>query len=184
VRHQLIGVARLMQTVSESSTTARTSAHAARAAAAMQATRGPLPPIHSERPEDAPEAVDDGERRGAERRSYDSRIVALVDEAARVFLGRDISTGGMRIDAHAELGLGFKVKLAIHSGPRSEPVLVDAVVDRDDGAGGVFLRFVNLSPALEQEIDRVMQRLEVSAGDGDEENLIVSELLEVEAAAP
>ncbi len=176
VRHQIVGVSRVMHTVAESSTMTRT---AARPAAAPPPTSAAAP----SEPQ-ATEATSSDDRRGGGRLAYDSRVVALVDEAARVFLGRDISTGGMRVDSHPELGLGFKVKLALHAGPRSEPVLVEAIVDRDDGSDGVFLRFMNLSEALEREIDHVMKRLEVSAGDDDEAGLVVSELLEVEAVPP
>jgi len=128
--------------------------------------------------------ADDDERRGANRFDYENRVVALVDEAARVFLGRDISTGGMRVDAHPEIGLGSRLKLALHAGPRSEPVLVDAVADRDDGNDGVFLRFENLTSPVEREIGQMMRRLNVSSGEGDESNLVVSEVISVEAAAP
>lgn len=125
--------------------------------------------------------VDEAERRRGDRLDYESRVVALVDEAARVFLGRDISTGGMRVDAHPEIGLGSKLKLALHAGPRSEPVLVQAVVDRDDGAGGVFLRFLDVSSDVERELDLIMRRLNVSSCDDDATDLVVSEVIEVEA---
>ncbi len=179
VRHQVAGVSRVMNNVAESSPVAERPARPAPARAKtapkVASVVGPAAPAAVAEP--AP-----NERRGADRVNYESRVVALVDEAARVFLGRDISTGGMRVDSHPELGLGFKVKLALHAGPRSEPVLVEAVVDRDDGPDGIFLRFLNLTDGLAREITQVMQRVDVSDGD-DEAGLVVSELIAVEAAA-
>ncbi len=184
VRHQLTGDGTISQSIVE--------------------VAGPLPPIVPPGPSAAApvtagsaaqdttdtetsasaSAQDDSDRRGAQRHAYDSRVVALVDEAARVFLGRDISTGGMRVDTHPELGIGFQCKLALHAGPRSEPVLVEAMVDRDDGEEGVFLRFLNLTGEIEREIEKMMRRLDVSSVEGDEGNLVVSELIEVQGAAP
>lgn len=135
-----------------------------------------LPPIT----EDSLEGPDDAERRRGDRLDYENRVVALVDEAARVFLGRDISTGGMRVDAHPEIGLGSKLKLALHAGPRTEPVLVDAIVDRDDGDEGVFLRFLDVRDEVEREIGSMMRRLTVTSGDDDASNLVVSELIDVD----
>jgi hypothetical protein len=176
VRHQILGVSRVMHTVSDSA--------AARArSSASPSSSPPRPAADRHQPAEAPAPESDAaERRGRDRHAYDNRVVALVDEAARVFIGRDISTGGMRVDTHPELGIGFRVKLALHAGPRSEPILVDAIVDRDDGEDGVFLRFQNVSESLEREIDQVMRRLDVTSTDAESGGLIVSELLSVEAS--
>lgn len=122
------------------------------------------------------------DRRGDDRRAYDNRVVALGDEAARVFIGRDISSGGMRVDAHPDLGLGARLKLALHAGPRSEPVLVEAIVDRDDGDGGVFLRFCSVDARLQRELDLVIGRLGFSTSEPDDGHVVVSELVGIEAS--
>ena len=109
-------------------------------------------------------------------------MVALGSEAARVFIGRDISTGGMRVDSHPELGLGARLKLALHAGPRSEPVLVDALVDRDDGDDGIFLRFCSVDDRMQRELDMVIGRLSFSTGDPADGNVVVSELIDFEPA--
>ena len=133
----------------------------------------------------APEAgAGASERRHDGRHAYASRVVALGDEAARVFIGRDISTGGMRVDTHPDLGLGARLKLALHAGPRSEPVLVSAVVDRDDGDGGVFLRFCEIGNGRQRELDQMIGRLAFSTGDPDDGDIVISELIEFEAGQP
>ena len=86
----------------------------------------------------------------------------------------------MRVDSHPELGLGAKLKLALHAGPRSEPVLVSAVVDRDDGDEGVFLRFCELGNGEQRELDQMIGRLSFSTGDPSEGDVIVSELIDVQ----
>jgi hypothetical protein len=130
------------------------------------------------------QAADPGgsERRTEGRHPYASRVVALDSEAARVFIGRDISTGGMRVDSHPDLGLGARLKLALHAGPRSEPVLVDALVDRDDGDEGIFLRFSSVDDRMQRELDLVIGRLAFSTGDPGDGGVVVSELIGFEPA--
>jgi hypothetical protein len=50
----------------------------------------------------------------------------------------------MRVHRDPSLGVGDELKLVIHGG--AEPLLVKAVVARDDGEEGWVLRFRDLSP--------------------------------------
>jgi hypothetical protein len=120
------------------------------------------------------------ERRGRARHAYDHRVVALGDEATRVLLGRDISTGGMRVDPHPGLSVGDRLELALHAGARSEPLVVEAVVQRDDGDRGLVLRFAGDDPPVASALERVIEHLPVIAGTGGEESgsgLVVSEII-------
>jgi hypothetical protein len=95
------------------------------------------------------------DRRTADRHSYDQHVVALGQEATRVLLGRELSTRGMRVDEAPGLHLGDKLRLAIHSGARSEPLVLDAEVYRDDGESGLVLTF----DPDESEVRRLTQML-------------------------
>lgn len=185
VRHQIAGtVSTPGSTPHVSQTSAATPARANVAATPPpQPTVAPMP-IAATVDAAVDPTVEEDERRNAGRHAYDNRVVALLDEAARVFIGRDISVGGMRVDAHPEIGIGCRVKLALHAGPRSEPLLVNAIVQRDDGDEGIFLRFIDESRSLEREIDQVISRIGVSSGEGLDSDVVVSEIIEVAAAAP
>lgn len=121
------------------------------------------------------------DRRRRARHAYDHRVVALVEQATRVLLGRDISTGGMRVDPHPSLSVGDRLELALHAGARSEPVVVDAVVQRDDGDRGLVLRFDGDEEPVARALESVIAHLPVIAGTGGDESgsaVIVSEIIE------
>ena len=107
------------------------------------------------------------------------RQLELSDEADRVLVGRELSIGGMRVDPNPLLGLGKDVRLAIHAGSQTQPLVVTAKVHRDDGDRGVVLRFHGLDPSASQQLSAVLAELPViepsrrDAGAG----MIVSEIL-------
>ncbi|MBY0399851.1 PilZ domain-containing protein, partial [Myxococcota bacterium] len=99
--------------------------------------------------------------RGAERRestrvAYSQRVVALDEQAARVVVGRDLSAGGMRIAPHPELVVGDVVKLALHAGSETAPLVVLAGVERDDGEDGLLLAFAALTPSQRERLDEIL----------------------------
>jgi len=147
----------------------------------LPATPGELPVDELEAPEPA-----SGERRKSRRRAFVDPVLALDAAAARVLLGRDLSAGGMRIEPEPELRVGDELRLALHLGVRSDPLVVAARVDRDDGAQGFVLVFHDLDPAARGELDRMLSLLPlVELPDSGEEmgGLVVSELLERCAAS-
>lgn len=100
------------------------------------------------------------ERRERERRTYAGRrVVALGEEAARVLIGRDLSTGGMRVDPTPHLGIGQQLQIAIHAGAGQTPLVVAAEVVRDDGPGGFGLRFIGLDEAAERYLGKMVDSL-------------------------
>jgi hypothetical protein len=124
-----------------------------------------------------------GERRTDPRRPYGQRVIALADDATRVLLGRDISFGGMRVDRNPEFGLGDRLRIAIHVGARTEPLVVDSRVTRDDGEEGLVLEFENLSDQAHEYLKKMVSFLPIlAAGDDGGEGVIVSELLERKSA--
>ncbi len=138
-------------------------------------------------PSTQPVATDeaDSDRRTDTRHPYARRVVALGDQAPRVLLGRDISTGGMRVDANADLEVGDKLRIALHAGVRAEPVVVEAVVHRDDGERGLILRFFEMDSSTSELLTHMIVELPVLDGRApqDEDSgagLVVSEILDRE----
>lgn len=103
----------------------------------------------------------------------------LSEEAGRILVGRELSLGGMRVDPSPLLDLGSDVRLAIHAGSQTQPLVVTAKVHRDDGDRGVVLRFHGLDASASQQLSAVLAELPViepsrrDAGAG----MIVSEIL-------
>jgi hypothetical protein len=130
-----------------------------------------------------------GDRRDTTRVPYGRRVVALGEEAARVLVGRDLSPGGMRIDATSSIALGDLLRVALHSGNRSEPVIVLAHALRDDGEDGLVLVFTDLSPRQKEQLDQIIDcsgpihvNPETSEGDDPESfvggAVVVAEMLD------
>jgi hypothetical protein len=99
------------------------------------------------------------ERRVQERHSITRRIIALSEEAARVLIGRDLSIGGMRIDPTPGLAMGDRLKVAVHVRSDGQPLVVSAEIARDDGADGMALRFVDLSPEARSYLSEMVGAL-------------------------
>ncbi len=113
------------------------------------------------------------DRRKHPRAQFEREIVALAGDARRVLLGRDLSVGGMRIDSHPELRLGARVRLAVYGSPREEPFLVEAEVVRDDGDGGLGLRFNGIEAPLAARLERMVAGLPAveTLRDGETDNV-------------
>jgi len=125
----------------------------------------------------------ESERRTGPRKGYDRRVVTLNDEATRVLLCRDICLGGMRVEANDTLVPGDDLLVAIHAKARSEPLVVNARVTRDDGSGGLVLEFHDLSNESEVYLRNMVAHLPVDGGNTDDESdLIVSEIVERRAS--
>ncbi|MBK7950797.1 MAG: PilZ domain-containing protein [Deltaproteobacteria bacterium] len=104
----------------------------------------------------ASEATLEDERRESARVPYTQRVVALDDQAARVVVGRDLSQGGMRIAPNPELAVGDVVKLALHAGSETQPLVVLAGVERDDGEDGLLLAFASLTAAQRERLEKIL----------------------------
>jgi hypothetical protein len=125
------------------------------------------------------------ERRIQERHSITRRIIALGDEAARVLIGRDLSIGGMRIDATPGFALGDRLKVAVHVRADGQPLVVSAEITRDDGPDGMALRFIDLSPAARACLDEMVGALPSileSNSSKEGSGVVVSEVVERRAS--
>ncbi len=98
-----------------------------------------------------------------------------------------VSIGGMRVQPNETLVPGDEVKVAVHVRTRSEPLVVDARVTRDDGKSGLVLEFFNLSGDNEAYLRKMVNLLPIMGvkADVDGESpsgLIVSEIVERKAS--
>ena len=120
-------------------------------------------------------------RRRAARGRYERSVLATNATGARVLIGCDLSIGGMRVAPQASLAVGDAVKLVVHGGGGCAPVVVKAVVARDEGRDGLVLRFEGLSAAAGASLERIVAALPDSrpadAGPSGP-NVVVSELVE------
>jgi len=127
-------------------------------------------------------ASQSSERRRSPRRAYPRPVLASAGGAARVLIGRDLSSGGMRVAPDANLIVGAALKLAVHGPAGSIPLLVRAVVLRDDGEDGCVLRFENLAPKTVAELTEWTKQLPnltgSTPGKAPAVHSIVSEIVE------
>jgi hypothetical protein len=107
--------------------------------------------------DDSPKDSDGSdERRCDVRIPYDQRVVALGEEAARVLVGRDLCARGMRIAATSSVAGGDVLRVALHGGTQSEPLVVLASALRDDGDDGLVLTFDDLSETQREQLDKII----------------------------
>ncbi|MCH2169312.1 PilZ domain-containing protein [Myxococcota bacterium] len=110
------------------------------------------------------------ERRRNPRTTFTGRVAALGEPAMRVLVGRDLSTGGMKIDRHPGLTVGDRLHLMIYGEAGEDPVPIWATVSRDEGpGGGMGLSFDPLPTALSIFLESMVANLPTveSLGDGE-----------------
>jgi hypothetical protein len=97
-------------------------------------------------------------------------------DASQTVLGCDLSIGGVRIVEHSGLEVGSEVTLALYSGPREEPLVVEATVLRDDGDDGLALVFNSVSGSQKRALEKLcssLPPLESLRGGGEEPDQVV-----------
>jgi len=72
----------------------------------------------------------------------------------------------------------MNLRLAVHADTREVPMILSAMVVRDDGEQGLLLRFRDLSADLSRYLDYVIHALPLVIDDDDDEGCLVTELLE------
>jgi hypothetical protein len=125
------------------------------------ATDAPRPDVARapEPREPAQEPESETDRRSALRRQFERNVIALGQEAARVLIGLDIAPGGMRVAPHPDLQVGDRLQLALHVAARTEPLIVQARVDRCDGPRGLVLQFEDLTPGSAEILVKMVDDL-------------------------
>jgi hypothetical protein len=118
------------------------------------------------------------------RASYPCPVPAVIGNAPRIILGRDLSVEGMRVEPHPDLGLGSTVRVALYGGEGEEPLTIDATVTRDDGERGLLLLFTDIGPETVDLLEVLLTRLpplEALERTGrDASGLIVSTIIPLE----
>jgi hypothetical protein len=103
---------------------------------------------------------------------YTRKVTALLGGGEFGILGRDLSIAGMRSEPLPEFPVGTELELAIYGPSGAEPVLVQAVVSRDDGPLGTVFRFESMArgdgPRLESIIAGKPEIRWLSNGEEDE----------------
>jgi len=127
-------------------------------------------------------------RRRWRRTSFDRRPNILQGQPEwkrQVLFARDLSIGGARVDSHPDLQVGDRFKLALYDHASPDSIVVDAQVLRDEGEGGLALRFLNSPTRTAQKIGRLLERVgEIERCDtpGDPHPVIVAEVVQEERA--
>ena len=107
---------------------------------------------------------------------------------AKAVMARCLAGGSLRLQGNApwlaQSALPFDavsddLLVAIHAKARTEPVVVNAKVKRDDGQNGLVLEFHDLSNECQEFLGKMMNNLPaVDDEDQSEADLIVSEIVE------
>lgn len=124
-----------------------------------------------------PAPASSGERRAAARAVFERSVLAAGRGGAHVLIGRDLSSGGMRVAPDPSLALGDAFNLVIHGPGQRRPTVVRAVAARNDGDAGWVLRFEGASAAL-AEIVASLPSLPGAAEDASgQPHVVVSEVI-------
>jgi len=99
------------------------------------------------------------ERRVFPRVSLRGQGVTLLADRARTTAGQNLSLRALRVTRLAGIALGESLRVALPRPRAGAPLLLPARVARDDGAGGLLLRFESVPQALAQELDRLIASL-------------------------
>jgi len=120
-----------------------------------------------------------GDRRSSQRHRYDGHVDAFstAPGAGPIgVLGRDLSARGMRIEAADGLQVGADLTVAIHGGNQSDPVLVEARVEREHTDGTLGIAFTLLDSEQRAAIDRVLDALPAVAQLANYERILPTEI--------
>jgi hypothetical protein len=121
------------------------------------------------------------------RAPYSRKVTALLAGGTQVILGRDLSIAGMRAEPLPEFALGTELELAIYGASGAEPVLVKAIVARDDGELGTVFRFTGMPdwerPRLEDIVGSISKIQSLAEGE-PVDTVVVTGLLESGSPSP
>ena len=113
------------------------------------------------------------------RVKYTREVTMLLSGGEQVVLGSDLSIEGMRARPVPDLPVGTQLELAIYGASGAEPVLVQAVVSRDDGPRGTVFHFESMAewdrPRLEAIIE-MAPKIHSLSGDESGAPIVVSHL--------
>jgi hypothetical protein len=119
-----------------------------------------------------------GERRRSTRRAYAREVLASTPSGARVLIGRDLSSGGMRVAPDSDLRVGAEFKLLVYGPAGRPPLLLRSRVLRDDADGGCVLGFQDVASEVAAELQQWTELLPNLAGSEGATSSVVSEMVD------
>jgi hypothetical protein len=139
--------------------------------------RRPEPePVQEPAPEPAAPPDQPADQRRNRRIAYTRDVTALLAGSEYTILGRDLSIAGMRSEPLPEFPVGTELELAIYGPSGAEPVLVQAVVSRDDGTLGTVFRFEGMESGGRSRLEAIIARgpeiRRLSDGEADEQVVV------------
>ena len=147
-----------------------------------------LRPRRAPRPASAPVAESansgaTGERRTSERKSFEQRVLTTGAGISHMLIGRDLSSGGMRVRPEPDLELGDEIKLAVYGRPGQPAIMLKAVVTRDEGDDGLVLRFHDVPTSIAARLEQIVTELPTTPTASPDASptrpgVVVSEILE------
>ncbi len=114
-------------------------------------------------------------RRRETRSAIRQEVVALEPgstQVKHVFVSSDLSVNGVRVEAHPSLALGDQMDLVLYEDSEGAPLVLSAVVTRDDGRLGWWCRFVGATPEVCERLLKALERFPsvTRLGDPDPES--------------
>jgi hypothetical protein len=89
---------------------------------------------------------------------YTRKVTALLGGGDFSILGRDLSITGMRSEPLPQFPVGTALELAIYGPSGAEPVLVQAVVARDDGPLGTVFHFEPIAGGERKRLESIIAK--------------------------
>jgi c-di-GMP-binding flagellar brake protein YcgR len=121
------------------------------------------------------------ERRTSYRANFQENVAVVGGSGSRVLMGRDVSSGGMKVERLPGLEIGDRLRLALYGPSEPEAIEIDAEVIRDDGKAGLGLRFTHPSPETSRALEKFVACLpsveSLEDGELDGMGTIISEIL-------
>jgi hypothetical protein len=121
------------------------------------------------------------------RVAYTRKVTALMGGGEHVILGRDLSIEGMRTEPLPELTVGTQLELAIYGPSGAEPVLVQAVVSRDDGPLGTAFHFNDMASGDRPRLQAIIEgtpKIRLLSGVETDASVVMARLRERGAKDP
>jgi hypothetical protein len=92
------------------------------------------------------------------RALFEREIDSFSAGATRVLMGRALWEGGMRVKHNPGLEVGERLRLALPTREREEPLLIEAHVASEDDRG-VLVLFDWMEPAMQERLRRLIHTL-------------------------
>jgi len=122
------------------------------------------------------------ERRLDTRVAYPRKIISLGEGPARVLIGRDLSIGGMWVEATPWLELGNELRLALHARAGQQPVVVEACVDRGNSTDGFAVLFRNMTDDMLSQLTVMLDVLpDIDTHGESNSRIVVTSIVEDES---